>query len=152
MTGNHNLPASDRVALVGQINPASHAAGNVSTGWVDMSKFASLMAVVQAGVLGTGATLDAKIEQAQDAGGTGAKDVTGKAITQLTKAGSDDNKQAVINVRQANLDANNGYTHARLTITVATNASLAAASLYALDARYGTASDSDASTVDEIVA
>jgi hypothetical protein len=152
MTGNHNLLASDRVAVVGQINPASHSAGSVSTGWVDMSKFATIAAIVQAGVLGSSATLDAKIEQAQDGSGTGVKDVAGKAITQLTKAGSDDNKQAVINVRQANLDANNGFTHARLTITVGTADSVAAATLLGLDPRYGAASDADASTVDEIVA
>lgn len=152
MSGNHNLLASDRAAIVGQINPASHAAGSVSTGWVDMTKFATLMAIVQAGVLGASATLDAKIEQAQDSGGTGVKDVDGKAITQLTKAGSDDNKQAVINLRQSNLDANNGFTHARLTITVATAASIAAATVVGLDPRYGAASDGDAATVDEIVA
>jgi hypothetical protein len=38
------------------------------------------------GVLGASATVDAKLQQATDNSGTGVKDVTGKAITQLVKA------------------------------------------------------------------
>jgi hypothetical protein len=148
---NGNLNPSALVAVVGAINPSSQSAGALSTGWVDMRKWFNLLALIQAGALGASATLDAKIQQATDSSGTGAKDVTGLAITQLTKAGSDDNKQAAINVRQEDLDGNNGFTHVRLTITVATAASLTAALLLGLNPRYGTASASDAASVDEIV-
>jgi hypothetical protein len=103
-------------------------------------------------VLGAAATLDAKIQQAQDAAGAGAKDVPAKLITQLTQAGADSNKQAIINLRQGELDANAGYTHARLTLTVGAAASLVSAMLLAMDPRYNPASDSDAASVDEIVA
>jgi hypothetical protein len=152
MTAFPNILVSDRVAIVGAINPVSQGAGAVSSAWIDMQNWRSLMAVIQAGALGAGATLDAKLEQATTNAGVGAKDVTGKVITQLTQAGADSNKQAVINLRQVELDFANGYRFVRLTMTVAVQASLVSALLLAADARYNPASDNDAATVDEIVA
>ena len=152
MTAFPNILPSDRLAIVAAINPVSQAAGAVSTGWISMQNWRSVMAIVQAGVLGAAATLDAKLEQATSAAGAGAKDIAGKAVTQLTQAGADSNKQAIVNLRQVELDFANGYSHVRLTLTVATQASLVSAVLLGLDARYSPASDSDAATVDEIVA
>lgn len=148
---NHNLPASDRAGVAAVINPQSAAAGAISTPWISMSDYWALLAIIQAGVLGASATLDAKFEQATDSSGTGAKIVTGKSITQFTKAGSDDNKQALINLRQEDLDLANNFTHARLTVTVGVAASLAAAVVLGIDPRYLAASANDAATVDEIV-
>lgn len=150
MTPN-NLP-SERAAIVGVIDPDVTTAGAVSTGWVSAKDFLNFMAIVFAGTLGSSATLDAKIEQATDSSGTGAKDITGKAITQLTQAGTDSDKQAIINVKQADLDIANSFTHLRLTVTVATASSDAGAVLLGFDPTYGSASDYDAATVDEIVA
>jgi len=152
MTAFPNILPSDRLAIVAAINPVSQAAGAVSTGWISMQNWRSVMAIVQAGVLGAAATLDAKLEQATSAAGAGAKDIAGKAVTQLTQAGTDSNKQAIINLRQVELDFAGGYSHVRLTLTVGTQASLVSAVLLGLDARYNPASDSDAATVDEIVA
>ncbi len=150
MTPN-NLP-SERTAIVGVIDPDVTAAGAVSTGWVAAKDFLNFMAIVFAGTLGSSATLDAKIEQATDSSGTGAKDVTGKAITQMTQAGTDSDKQAIINVKQSDLDIANSFTHLRLTVTVATASSDAGAVLLGFDPAYGAASDYDAATVDEIIA
>jgi len=149
---NRNLLPSDRVAVADAIDPTSQSAGALSTGWISMATFQSVMAIAIAGALGSSATLDAKLEQASDSSGTGVKDVTGKAITQLTQAGTDSNKQAVINCRAEELDIANGFTHVRLTMTVATAASLTSAVLLGLDPRYGAASDNDVASVDEIVA
>lgn len=150
MTPN-NLP-SERAAIVGVIDPDVTAAGDVSTGWVAAKDFHNFMAIVFAGTLGSSATLDAKIEQATDSSGTGAKDVTGKAITQMTQAGTDSDKQAIINVKQCDLDIANSFTHLRLTVTVATASSDAGGVLLGFDPAYGSANDYDAATVDEIVA
>jgi hypothetical protein len=146
------LRPSDVAAIVGVINPVSQGAGAVSTAWVDMSKFDRLLGLVQSGVLGAGATLDAKFEQATTSGGAGVKDVTGKAITQLTQAGADGNKQALINLYGEELDVTGGYRFARLTATVATAASLISGLVLGFNARYAPASDNDAASVDEIVA
>jgi hypothetical protein len=148
---NSNVLPSDRVAIAGNIDPDAYAAGTYTTGWVSMAKFLAIMAIVQAGTLGASATLDAKLEQATDGSGTGVKDIAGKAITQLTKAGSDDDKQAVINLFADELDINNGFTHARLSITVGTATSDAGGIVLGLDPRSDVASASDAASVDEIV-
>lgn len=149
MTPN-NRP-SERAAVVGVIDPDANAAGTVTTGWVDASKFNKFLAIVMAGDLGSSATIDAKIEQASDSSGTGAKDLAGKSITQLTKAGTDDNKQALINFNTSDLDINNGFTHVRLSFTTGTATSDGGAVLLGFDPRYGPASDHDAASVDEII-
>mgnify|MGYP003606928320 CR=1 FL=1 len=148
---NSNLKPSDAVAVVGAIDPDATAASTVTTGWVSMADWGAVLAVVMAGTLGASATLDAKIEQATDGSGTGAKDISGKAITQLTQAGTDSDKQALINVFAEDLDVNNGFTHVRLSMTVATATSDAGAVLLGFYPRMGAASASDAATVDEIV-
>jgi hypothetical protein len=146
-----NYKASELAAVVETIDPVSQGAGSVSSGWIDASKFRQYMAVVMAGVLGASATLDAKLEQATDASGTGVKDITGKAITQLTKAGTDDNKQAVINLRPEMLDLDGAFDHFRVTLTVGVAASLVGAVVLGLTPASGFAAASDVSTVDEIV-
>lgn len=147
-----NALPSELVAVVGNIDPDAYAAGTYTTGWIDASKFQRFLAVVQAGDLGASATLDGKLEQATDSSGTSAKDVTGKAITQLTQAGTDSNKQALINVDPTqDLDISNDFNYFRLSITVGTAASDAGGMVFGVDARNGVASDNDATTVDEIV-
>lgn len=148
---NGNLNPSQRVGVVGVIDPDAYAAGTYTTGWIDMQDFYAVLGVVLAGDLGALATVDAKFEQATDSAGTGAKDVTGSAITQLTKAGTDDNKQVAINLAQADLDRNNGFRYARLSMSVGTATSDAGAVVIALDSRYGAATANDATTVDEVV-
>jgi hypothetical protein len=146
-----NAKPSELAAVVGNIDPDAYAASTVTTGWVSMRDFGTLLAIVQAGDLGSSATLDAKLQQASDSGGTGAKDITGKAITQLTQAGTDSNKQALIQVRAEELDVDNGFTHVRLSMTIGTAASDAGGMLLGFNPARGPASDFDATTVDEIV-
>lgn len=146
---NPNILPSNRAVLAGVIDPDAYAANTYETGWISMVDFASIQAIVMAGDLGASATLDAKLEQASDSSGTGAKDISGKAITQLTKAGSDDNKQAIINCRAEELDVDNGFTHVRLSMTVGTATSDAGALVLGHDARY--APEDDLSSVDEVV-
>lgn len=149
---NSNLPASDKAAVVGAADPAVGTSA-ISTGWIAAKDFYQFLAVILAGTLGSSATLDAKLEQATDDSGTAAKDITGKAITQLTQADTDDSdKQALINLRPDELDGANGFTHFRLTITPATANSGAAGVVLGLEPRYAPASGFDAASVAEIVA
>ncbi len=128
---------SEKVQVVGSIDPDANAAGTLTTGFVSMAQFEELLAVIQAGDLGTSATLDAKLEQAQDASGTGVKAITGKAITQMTQAGTDkSNKQALINMRAEELDRTNGFTHVRLSMTVGTATSDSSGVLLGMSSRY----------------
>ena len=132
---NSNQRISDQVVLAATIDPDAYTAAAHSSDWVAMSTFEAILATVYAGTLGASATLDAKLEQATDASGTGAKDITGKAITQLVKA-TDDDKQAIIECRSEELDVAGGFTHVRLTITVGTATSDAGGTIHGVAARY----------------
>lgn len=133
---NANQRISDQVVLAATIDPDAYGTGAQNSDWVAMSTFEAILATVYAGTLGASATLDAKLQQATDGSGTGAKDITGKAITQLTKAGSDDDKQAIIECRSEELDVANSFTHVRLVVTIGTAASDAAATIHGVAARY----------------
>lgn len=146
-----NLKMTDAVALLGAIDADAYAAGTITTGWVQVDDFAAYAALIAPGDLGASATVDAKLEQASDGSGTGAKDVTGKAITQLTKAGTDDNKQAWINFRASDLDLAGGFTYVRLSMTIGTAACDAAGYLFGYGAKVSPASAYNAAAVDEIV-
>ncbi len=148
---NQNILPSHLAAVAGVIDPDAYAANTYTTGWINMADFGAIMAIIMAGDLGTSATIDAKLQQATDSGGSGAKDVTGKAITQLTQAGSDSNKQVVINLSADELDVANDFTHVRLSVTIATAASDMGAVVLGLHRRYGPASGGDLASVDEIV-
>lgn len=142
-----NSKPSERAAVVGVIDPDAYATNPYSTGWVDAAKFRSFMAIVCAGDLGSSATINAKIEQATTSGGSPA-DVPGKTITALTQAGSDDNKQAVINFRGD--DLTEGYRWVRLTVTVGVATSDMGAVLLGFDPFDAPASDNDSAAVDSI--
>ena len=127
-----SLKPSQRIALAGVINPQS-ATTVQTTGWVDASQYENLLAVINVGTISSTGTVDAKLQQASDSSGTGAKNITGAAITQLTQAGGSSNKQALINLKADQLDANNGFTFVQLSITPATAAALIAGELWGHD-------------------
>lgn len=153
MTVNQ-LP-TEQAAVVGVIKPDAHTAATYTSGWIALKDFKRFMAVVMAGDLGSSATLDAKLQSATAAAGTNPADISGAAITQLTQAGTDSNKQAIINLDVDHLagqtTAGSPITHFRLSMTVATATSDAGALILGFDPQYAPASDSDATTVDEIV-
>lgn len=147
-----NVKASECAAVLGSIDPDAYSAGTYTTGWVDASEFDRFLAVVQAGALGSSATLDAKLEEATDASGTGAQDISGKAITQITKASPDgSDQQALIDLKQTELDLADNYTHFRLSITVGTATSDAGGVVLGFFPNYGPASDFNADSVVEVV-
>jgi hypothetical protein len=139
----NNLAPSDSVTLLDRIAPLSQGVGTVTTGWIKASDFHWFLAKVQVGVMGASGTVDAKLQQATDGAGTGAKDVTGSSITQLVKA-TDDGKFSLINLDPNKLDVNGGFDHIRLSIGVGTAASLLSAEVYGLQPRYGIAAQNAA--------
>lgn len=139
MTMHVNARLAEMLSVLATIDPVSQGAGTVTTGWISAANHERFMALLQTGVMGASGTIDAKLQQASDSGGTGAKDVTGKALAQIVKA-SGDNKQAEINLRADELDLANGFTYFRLSITVGTAASLISASVFGGVAKNGPAS------------
>lgn len=143
-----NIKASEQAAILGAINPSSQEAGAATSGWISLADFQKLLAVVQTGTLGASATVNAKIQQATDSSGSGAKDVTGAAIMQISGA---NNQQAEINLDAEQLDVEGGYGYVRLSVTVGTAASQTAAVVFGFNPRFAPASDSNAASVAEIV-
>lgn len=119
-----NVPA----VLAAVVDPASYAPGIVQTGWIDAANFESIIALVQTGALGVGATVDAKLQRALDASGTAAEDVPGKAITQLTQAAGNSSEQAVIIAPKWAIMGDHAYVS--LVITVGGAASMISAAIF----------------------
>lgn len=145
------LLPSERAGVVATIDPDANTAATYVSDWVDMSKYPVVLAIILAGELGTSATLNAKLRQAKDGSGTDAKDISGKAIAELTEAGSDADKQVLINVREDELDTANGFGFVALSMTIGVATSDAGAVLLGFDPTYGFANDNDLASVDEIV-
>ena len=145
-----NAKGSELLSVLATIDPDSQAAGAASTGWVPVANYFAFLAVVQTGVLGTSATVDAKLQQAVDSTGTSAKDITGKAITQIVKA-TGDNKQALINVKPEELDTVNGFGFVRLSVTVGVAASQTSAQVLGLNPRFAPADASNQAAVVQVI-
>jgi hypothetical protein len=137
---------SDRfIPAAAEIPPQSANNTTKDTGWVDMRKFQEAMFIALVGA--TDSTIDAKLQEAQDSGGTGAQDLSGKAATQFT----DDNKVVVFNLKAEEL-TKTGYTHARMRLTLGNGtAQLVAGLALGSCPRFGPASDDKASDVAQVV-
>ncbi|NCW79167.1 MAG: hypothetical protein EBV64_14690 [Oxalobacteraceae bacterium] len=146
-----NAKGSEQLSLLTSIDPSNQAAGSSTSSWVALANHHNLLAVIQTGAMANGSTVDAKLQQATDATGTGAKDITGKAITQLAQAANGASRQALINLRPDEVDANNGFTHVRLVLTVATAAAHTAAQLLGLDPRFAPADAVNQAAVAQII-
>lgn len=145
-----NAKGSELISVLATIDPASQAVGTVTTGWISAANHLGFLALVQTGTLGTGATVDAKLQQALDSAGTGAKEISGKAITQIVKA-TGDNKQVLVNVKPEELDSVNGFGFMRVTVTVGVAASITSAQLLGVNPRYAPADVGNQAAVVQVI-
>lgn len=144
------IGASEDIAIVGTIDSASQSTSEKLTDAIDLSKFSRFLFVINAGVLGTSATLDFQIKGATSAGGSYTA-ITGTAITQLVKA-TDDGKQVVVEIsRQAVENLGLGYTHIKGSLVPGTAASQAAVVALGVGPFYGPAADHDLADVAQIL-
>ncbi len=141
-----NMVGSEKFAVVATIDPDVLTAATHTSDGVDMSLFESATAIAMVGTLGSSATVIAKVTSGSDNSTFGN---TVKTATTLTQAGSDDDKQVVINVRGEDLTAGDRYI--RLEMVVGTASSDGGGIVLGHNARYAPASDNDLSTVDEIL-
>ena len=116
--------------------PADSETVAVTSGWVLMENQHRALALISVGDMVATATLNATLTQASDAVGTGAKAITGKAITQLTQAGGDGNQVVMIELRSEELDVSGGFEYILLTITPAVAAVEFSAFLLGTEPRY----------------
>ncbi len=62
MAPTYTEKLSQQLAFIGQLNPASVGASTVLTASIDMAKYRRVLFVIQCGVLGASATIDAKVQ------------------------------------------------------------------------------------------
>ena len=141
-----SLKPSQRVALAATIDPQTTNAAQ-STPWISAALFHKLMATVKVGAIANGGLVDAKFQQAQDAAGTGAKDITTTVMATMNAA----SQQSCINCKMVELDINNGFSFVRLTVTPSVANCAISADVLGVDQHYGFASDSNAASVVQVV-
>jgi len=141
---------SERDAIVACIDPDAYGTGTYAGDVIDMLYFERVIFCVLVGDLGNVATIDFAVQESILTGGAFAAMSPVKAITQLTQAGSDDNKQVVVEVKADELTP--GYRFLRGVLTVGGANSDASMVALADTARWKPASNWDLASVDEIVA
>jgi hypothetical protein len=111
-----NARINEQAVLLGVVPPVTGVQSGVNSQWVDMTVQRQLLCIVNGGAATSG-SLDVKLQQATDSSGTSAKDISGKAITQITT----NDQTATIEVSAWELDRANGFTHVSADVTT-TNA------------------------------
>lgn len=143
---------SEALAIVATIDPDAYGTGTQASDAIDMSVHEQVMFIVEAGALGSSATLDFYVMECATSGGTYTR-LTGKNITQLTQAGTDSDKQAIINVRAEELTSGYRYLKGSLRIgTAASDCGMMALATSRLSDAVTSTSYGDLASVDEIVA
>lgn len=139
---------SEQLAVVGCIDPDAYTANSYDTDVIDMKYHRRVIFIVQAGDLGSSATLDFAVYEGATTSPASA--LSGKSITQLTEAGTDSNKQAIVEVSAEELTPTCRYLKGTLTVGTAT--SDAGVLVLADVSRYEPGNAFDLASVDEIVA
>ena len=117
-----------------ELYSANWAIGIHQSAWFNMSIHHRAAAVLKVGVIAAAGTVDMILQQAQDAAGTGAAAIAGKAITQLTQAGGDGNDVCMIELRTEELTP--GFDFVRVVMTVAGNTAQADVTTYGIINRF----------------
>jgi len=110
---------SETCSVVATIDPDAYTtsvtSGFIQTDVVDMANFRGLLTIVKVGEFGTSASLNVKLQESSSSNGT-FTDITGKAITALYEGGSDDDKQALINLSSSEMTYRWARGYAVLTL------------------------------------
>ena len=115
----------ERYKLVDVIHPISSSSAQDGS-WKKVENTGEIVAIINTGAIASGSHVDAKMRQANTAGGGGAKDIANAKITRLTA--TDDNQCILISVHTKNLD--DGFLWVQLIITPAGTASLVSGLVY----------------------
>lgn len=146
---NVEMNLSEQLAVCATVDPEAQSASAVATDVIDMQKFDRVLFIVLVGEMTTNGTVDFVVKSDSASGGSYA--TTEASITQLTEAGSDSDKQVLVEVRAIDVAAN-GNRYIKGTLTTATAASDVAVVAIGTP-RFGSPVTSiDLATVDEIVA
>jgi len=105
----------DVLAAIAPIT-ANGAVGAHSTAYVSLADYHRAFVLLHVGTPGGASTIDVAITQATDTSGTGAKAITGKAITTITAADTEEYVGMELNTDE--LDVSAGFCTICATVTV----------------------------------
>lgn len=143
MSSYVSQPGSEKVVFqTGSILEPVAGAATTSTSYLNVADAFNWLCIVSAGTVGT--SVNVKIQQAKDSSGTGVKDITGKAITALTGAGS-----ALIDITPSDLDLANDFSHIRVNMITVGASTVASVQLVSLDQRYEV--EAQGTQIDEVI-
>lgn len=142
---------SQQLAVVATIDPDAYGTGDQTTDVIDMKLHNRVIFIVQVGDFVSTGKADFLVKGDTASNGSFTTTITGKSITQLTQAGSDSDKQVIVEVTAEEAMAQ-GFRYLRGTLTLTTAGADAAVIALAGNDRFQPASDNDLATVDEIVA
>lgn len=146
-----NTRLSERLAVVATIDPDAYGTGAQNSDYIDMALHQRILFIILAGTIASTGKIDFAVYGDTASGGAYATAITGAAITQLTEAGTDSDKQAVVEVSAADVQAQ-GLRYIRGVLTLTTAGGDAGVVAVAGDTRYLPASNADLASVDEIIA
>lgn len=129
-----SLNPSLRAAVVMALASSTHAAGVHATGAVDMAEFANVELVATVGAFGAGAVGTLKFEQSQTEDFAESKDIVGRTAVVITE-----NKPAVVDLNQGELDIDGDYQYVRAVLTATTESITAGLVVLGFDARHAPA-------------
>lgn len=146
---------SERLAVVATIDPDAYASGTQLSDAIDMAYHREVMFIIQAGVIPSSGTYNFVVTESATSGGTYTQ-ITGKSITALTNAGTDSDKQVIVNVKASEMGTGMRYLKGSLRMTGNAAANDAAVLALAGKSRFSDAVTStvygDLASVDEVVA
>lgn len=142
----------ERFGLIATIDPDAYATGAQTSDIVDMRYWEEIAVWVLAGDLGSSATLACTTASSANSNMSSPTTLTGKAITTLTDANTDSNKQAAVRITAEEVAANGtSHRYVQATMTVAVATSDCAAVIYGAPSAYAPVSGYDLSSVAELV-
>jgi len=142
---------NERLALIGTIDPDAYSANTYTSDEIDMADFKRVVFILSVGDLGSSATVDFEINGGSSSNpGSLATLVTGKDATQLTQAGSDSDKQVIIEV-SAEEAAAQGLQYLEAEVIVGTAACDLGLIVLGEPAHYSDTAGLDLATVAEVI-
>ena len=130
-----NSKPSELITLLATIDPAVQPTGVIVSNFVPVKNHHTFMSVVSVGAVGVGGTVDVKFRQAQDATGTNAKDIAGKAIVQMVTS----SRQSIVNMKTGDLDTENNFAFIAVQLTVGIASSAVGVSVIGTNPRFADA-------------
>ena len=147
---SYNQALTERLSILSTIDPQSVGTDGASGDVIDMHYHRRVVFILAVGAMTTNSTVDLSIYGDTASGGAYATLITGKSLTTLEETGSDDNKQAMIEVTAEEVAAQ-GLRYLKPVVTVAAAASLMCLVALGDFARYSDGADFDLASVAEIV-